>query len=374
MSSENRKKAVYVVAAIFVFVFVAGGLVLLEGASYLFLNKYKGWKGSPAFFYDKRMAEANNKTQGLAPGYGALDPHLGYAHGDDFPPKDVDEKLRLKRIPGFVVYGDDTDKEATRIVALGSSTTDPTTFLMDKEHGPDNWPKLLNDICQANGKKCVVYNGGIGGFTSSQEVIKFIRDVVPLKPDVVISLNGGNELYYYSRPYPFTHHYQLKLFNKLVGKHQHHLWGYFPSTLFIANYLLNKGPKFPIYEGTAYEMPPAQIWSINTRTMNAVAKEHGMQYFVFLQPLVGFGNYIKSAKDEEYLKVSEEQDKYLTYLTQTYTEASLTCAKAPFCTDLTSLFDGKKDLFSDPRHPNREGDVMIANAIYQQLINNQAIK
>lgn len=372
MSMTKRKALVATLAMMFMGVILFLGAVLLEGASYLFLTKIKGWKGAPHFFYDKGMAEANGKTQGLAPGYGALDPHLGYAHGDSFPPKDVDPSLRLKRIPGFVVYGEE-DPEAIRIVALGSSTTDPTTFLLG-DHGPDNWPKVLQDICQANGKKCVVYNGGIGGFTSSQELLKFIRDVLPMKPDVVVSLNGGNELYHYSSQFPFTHHYQLRLMNKLVGKHQHHLCGYFPNTMFIFNYLLNKrGNSFPIHEGTPYEIKPAKIWEMNTRTLSAIAKEYGIHYYVFLQPLVGVGNYISSKTDQEYLKTHEETEKYLTFLTELYTEAKESCKNKDYCIDLTSLFDGKQDLFADPRHPNREGDRLIANEIYNQLQNRKAV-
>lgn len=365
IAKPKPKPLIIMLAMTFMCAILFLGFVLLEGASYLFLTKVKGWKGAPHFFHDKGIAEANSKTQGLAPGYGALDPHLGYAHGDNFP--------QLKRIPGFVVYGEENDPEAIRIVALGSSTTDPTTFLLG-DHGPDNWPKVLQDLCHAKGKKCVVYNGGIGGFTSSQELLKFIRDVLPMKPDVVVSLNGGNELYHYSSKFPFTHHYQLRLMNKLVGKHQHHLNGYFPNTIFIFNYLLNKRKNtFPIHEGTAYDITPAQIWEMNTRTLSAIAKEYGIHYYVFLQPLVGVGNYISSAADQAYLTTHEETEKYVTFLTELYTAAKDSCSKKDYCVDLTALFDGKKDLFADPRHPNREGDRLIATEIYNQLELKKAI-
>lgn len=367
MSSTKARPLVITLAMGFMIVILFIGLVLLEGASHIFLTKVKGWKGAPQFFYDHVVANSHDKNQGLAPGYGALDPHLGYAHGDSFPPKEVDERLKLKRIPGFVVYGDENDPDATKIVALGSSTTDPTTFLLG-DHGPDNWPKVLNDLCHANGKKCVVYNGGIGGFTSSQELLKFIRDVLPLKPDVVISLDGGNELYHYSSKFPFTHHYQLRLMEQLVGTHQHHLKGYFPNTIFIMNYLLNKrANRFPIHQGTPYELHPAKIWSMNTRTMNAIANEYGIKYYVFLQPIVGVGKYINSPSDDEYIKTMEDKEQYLTYLTALYSQAIDSCSANSYCINLTGIFDGKKDMFADPRHPNRQGDQLIANEIYRQL-------
>lgn len=122
-----------------------------------------------------------------------LDPQLGFAPNPNAHPL-------LHGTAGFVSYrmGDHVDP-LPRIVALGGSTTDPLTgvFLGDSDVAPDdpaNWPRQFAAILESRHREAEVLNGGVAGYSSNQELFKFIRDALPLRPRLVICLNGVNEM------------------------------------------------------------------------------------------------------------------------------------------------------------------------------------
>ena len=112
-----------------------------------------------------------------------IDPHLSHAH-------DPESMFALGELPGFAVYGDlnAPREEVIRIVALGGSTTEPSSTQC--------WPQKLYEELTKRGYSCLVLNGGVAGYSTNQELFKFIRDVMPLNPDIVISLSGVNDLGY----------------------------------------------------------------------------------------------------------------------------------------------------------------------------------
>ena len=71
----------------------------------------------------------------------------------------------------------------------GGSTTDDT-FSNQK-----SWPSFLSKILKERKLSHVIYNGGIVGYNSSQELLKTIRDINILKPHIVISYSGINDFY-----------------------------------------------------------------------------------------------------------------------------------------------------------------------------------
>ena len=95
----------------------------------------------------------------------------------------------IKQFEGFELFGDIDNPYAVRIVALGGSTTESTLFFVK------GWVQFLAEYLCRDNISAIVYGGGTSGYTSSQELLKFIRDVIPLKPDIVLSYGGGNDLY-----------------------------------------------------------------------------------------------------------------------------------------------------------------------------------
>jgi lysophospholipase L1-like esterase len=80
---------------------------------------------------------------------------------------------------------------AYRIVALGESTTFGCTL------GPEDkpWPELLEQMIQQRlkpGRPVEVINAGVPGYTLEDNLHRLARDVLPLKPDMIISYHGYN--------------------------------------------------------------------------------------------------------------------------------------------------------------------------------------
>ncbi len=81
--------------------------------------------------------------------------------------------------------------DAYRIVALGESTTFGVT--LSPEDRP--WPELLEQLIRERLKPrrpVEVINAGVPGYRLDQNLRRFAKDILPLKPDMVISYHGIN--------------------------------------------------------------------------------------------------------------------------------------------------------------------------------------
>lgn len=294
-----------------------------------------------------------------------LDPLLGFAHNPDKHPV-------LQEIPGFVEYRTSSTEEEITVVALGGSTTDALTGLylnqpeVDTEN-PDNWVKSLADLMGSSGINGRVLNGGVAGYSSNQELIKMIRDVLPKRPDVVICLEGVNDagFFHSCREHPMVHHYQKKVFDKISEGPSYFL---LPNTLS----MLNRGlqGKRRTIEGVHYgakvEMRPALQWERNIRLMHACAEEYGVAYLVFLQPLLGYGTYDMNDQERQWLE--KKGEGYLEKIQSFYQEASRISRKYPYCIDLTDAFANSREVYLDARHQNAHGIDVLAGAVFDHLV------
>lgn len=329
-----------------------------------------------------------------------FDPILSYAHS----PCHRDD---LKQIPGFSVYPDSPSESSdpTTIVALGGSTTDPILFIDDGRVGPDNWPKLLSDRCQEEQLDCQLFNGGVSGFSSSQELLKLIRDVQTLRPDIVISLNGINDVYFFKNmigSYPYSSQYQQDFAMKLGANGQVSRFSsrydgsgyqggilnrFMPNFREIVNIIVTNRAESRREEsgakeiedtlsslglnfGSTHDAEPWDIWYQNVLMMNSISETLGARYYVFLQPTMGIGEYTFSAQD---LAIREQwkdtiDDEAYRRMSELYDHLRPMCRSLDFCTDLSDLFQGQSDLYVDPRHPNSEGNRLQADAIFDSLM------
>ena len=90
---------------------------------------------------------------------------------------------------GFKKFSDkNSTKVRKRIVVLGGSTSD-----CGYNTAVTNWTEWLEIILRESGCSVEVLAGGIQGYASSQELLKLIRDVLILRPDLVISFSGIND-------------------------------------------------------------------------------------------------------------------------------------------------------------------------------------
>ena len=241
---------------------------ILGGLEYgaLIRNERAGEEPAP-FMFDMdqfRSAPIEVRQEGTTTKMSYLDPHLGYAHEHA-----TDRALGDGQwLPGFVIYGDAMAEDAFWIVALGGSTTDPIDG--------NNWPKQMQEILASEGVPAVVYNGGVSGYSTSQELFKLIRDVLPLEPDLIISLSGVNDLaFLHSMPgHPMVHPYQKRLLDTITGERP---VIFFPNARRrLQRWRTQKTPAIDRVLGVNYGPNVAANhvghWARNTRLMHAVAQ------------------------------------------------------------------------------------------------------
>ena len=333
-------------------------LALVEIVAWRY-NRQTESGGRPLFF-DTTHRESGVRQEGGTAKMSFIDPHLGYAH-------DTQTDLNLgadPAIPGFVIYGDVGQADALRIVALGGSTTDP----LDRE----NWPKVLLQDLESAGIPAIVYNGGVSGYSSNQELLKLIRDVLPLEPDIVVSLNGINDLgFLHSIPsHPMVHPYQRRLLESIAHKKPPRI---LPNVVTIGRrFIEGRVPKLNrikgIHYGTYVVTQDHQQWARNVRLMHTIASEFEIAFVSFLQPTLGIGEYDSSPEDLRLIaEATRERGLYLDRLESFYGEARDVAAKSEYIEDFTDLFAGKTGLYRDARHPNAEGYALIARSIFDTL-------
>ncbi len=322
-------------------------LFVLEGAAWLLLSLGSG--PAPGFLvsrggeFHRRLAKG---FVGTSRGPLAVDPHLGYA---------------LE--PAFQVFGDGEAEGALRIVALGGSTTDP--------FNQGHWSGILSKLLASEGIPARIYNGGVGSYSTNQEVIKLIRDALALNPHVVVSVDGVNDLGLVKSISPST-----PMVNQPQREIMEYVAGSSSQSLFLPNLarLLGSGEEIlqEPHWGHPAEMKAEEVWEKNVRIMNAVCGEFGMRYLAVLQPIMGFGSYEPSPREEEMWEQRKQRlhpdgTPYHVALTRYYEAAQVRCRRLPYCADLTGIYAGKTDLYGDPRHPNPEGYRLLGEAIYQEL-------
>jgi len=331
---------------------------LIEGIA-LFVERSHG-KVFP-FLYSPRTNESTQlRTLEGDPLFLALDPILGYAHRQN-EPMSTPIQTPHEIIPGFVRYGLHTyDK---RIVVLGGSTTDPFLY-------GNSWPEELAKLLQAENFEVSVFNGGVGGYSSSQELLKLIRDVFELKPFLVIAYDGLNDLDNWSpTPWPMVHRYQRTVFDYLAQSSDRQ----FPilsNSLTLLRRMMNgkENPPHPdtVSLGIPTELSAGEYLTRNMEFMYALSQNRQVHFRGFLQPVVGFGDYQMNDMDEQRLK--KRGSDYLASLQRTYEIASRETRRHDFWIDLTNIFANHQDVFmSDGRHLTQKGNHIIATAILEKI-------
>jgi peptidoglycan/LPS O-acetylase OafA/YrhL/lysophospholipase L1-like esterase len=84
--------------------------------------------------------------------------------------------------------------DAFRIAALGESQTFGPTL----RDGEKPWPELLQDLFDQRascGRKIEIINGGTEAYTLENNLERMRRDILPLKPDLILSTHGMNGFY-----------------------------------------------------------------------------------------------------------------------------------------------------------------------------------
>ncbi len=283
----------------------------------------------------------------------------------------------------YVFYGDKKSINYPAIVTLGGSTT--SGFYQHYANGftyPYWLSKLLKDY------KIQVINGGHGGYSSSEELLKLLLEVRAFKyqTPIILSLNGINDLILQSENNPFIPHRVQQMYAMQEWINQGFLPNFFPNIWSFIKYFS------PQIESQVYDskikpdhaifkqVDPVEIWEKNIKAMYSISKSEGLEYFTFLQPTMGLdGPQSKLPADQksndfimlqELLegKIEEGYESwYLKLLNDKYKKMKIICSNLDFCHDISDIASPKGNFYSNPRHHNENGNKIIAMAILSIL-------
>ena len=275
------------------------------------------------------------------------------------------------------------------ILTSGGSTTDGFYQYIS---GGYTWPYQLQKICEKK-FNCQVINGGTGGYSTTQEVLKLItyNHLIP-KIDYIISLNGINDIRTGRRTSGDTFKQHPYLGKVQFTMLQDQIWirqdkstiDIFPNIVSFLNYYkyhetninkINLLDKNEVYNSQNKKIKKdiksySAVWEGNINLMHNVSKTLNSNFISFLQPTMGLDyvkiNYDKITKDIEMLnKWKNTKMNYQTNLL--YNEIRKKCKIIYFCVDISEIAPPGDDLFFNARHHNSKGNKFIAEAIFKKI-------
>ena len=363
-----------------------------------------------------------------------IDPAVGHAHDiKNFNILENDDSLESK---GSKLHSKINSykkgKNVFKISVFGGSTTDPLGTQFSGKNG--TWPYRLSEISNRNRSdlNVEIFNFGIGGASSSQELIRLVASTQYSIPKIFISYNGINEKYFANDHYrdkaniyapnlildgsnsSFIDTSNGRFFKckaicvestelyKLIA----HTSNFFRSDLRIswrlkgvkplksgfkkAKYLVINNKQFlnslKTNKNLTKDMEEklvdaAEIWFMNVNLMHAIASSLDAKYYVVLQPTYGLG--LSRNKMIEQSKVDFQQNTYsniiLSHLMDNdpevynflYKHLRKKCELIDFCIDASVMEEltMSNDFYtSDMSHPNLEGNNLIADFIYKNIV------
>lgn len=326
-------------------------LAAFEVGSYLVL-KARGTEVH-LFSYETDARTPKRADDGGGFEYATLDPHLGYTHGpNEKKIQDLDPDFRW--LDGFLIYAPKTmDLERPVILALGGSTTDGIRV-------GHSWPEALARIMKAKSIPGTVINGGIGGYSTNQELLKLIRDGLELEPDFVLSYSGINDRGKYGAlPHPMVSTYQRDLLVLQTGAAP---TAYLPSTMALLASAAGRGVlDYTLGLKTARSL--GQQYRRNIELMHAVCQAGGCRFDAFIQPFAFY-----ESKFAELISPEEKGAAYIDAVLALYAEIASLPATHPYVHDATGILEQSDDVYMpDGVHLNPKGDEVVGEYFFRFL-------
>lgn len=243
--------------------------------------------------------------------------------------------------PGIYVYGKN-QRTDYKIAVLGGSTTD-SMF----DTNIRSWAEIMYDKYCKTG--ITVFNGGIISYNSSQELIKLIRDILKLEPDMIIVYDGFNDI---------IQDEKFKYLGDLVDFACEHI-----------SVLCNE----EIEKKRACRGIPAKgncidVWLENIESMYAIAKSRNIKFFSFMQPML----FTKKRMDLHSKTISKTPSffskDFLNLAWQFRERAAEIENTHNYIYDLTYIFDDV-DVYMDICHVYERGNGIIAEAVWKTIEN-----
>ena len=284
-------------------------------------------------------------------------------------------------IDDWVIY-DEYDPNKSTVMILGGSTT--SGFYQGFAKG-ETWPKIFKDFI---GKNANVINGGVGGYSSTNELMKLVKygnRVNNLK--LVISLNGINDISddsLTSRKHPNMtrkQYFMDKQQTWVDSRTSSHIRSILPnmhSFIDLVGRRLNlETNELPAIDSDVplkvYKpLDSANRWESNLRRMRNLARSENAEYIVFLQPTMGlFGTQSEATPGTNDFNILTDlkanNTAYIDQLNEAYEKFRTICSRLDFCYDISQIATPSGSNYSDARHHNQNGNKIIATEIFNTI-------
>jgi hypothetical protein len=283
------------------------------------------------------------------------------------------------------------------IVCLGGSTTfafQTGSLPTGDIEATGSWSEELSRIME-NKKICgTVFCGGTSGYKTSQDLLKLIRDVLEIKPDIVISYGGFNDFFTITHGYHLYHGYPFQLHQQKKNLSDAsfilpNLIRYTRKKIMLAQSQSDKHEMYDDeywYWGIKSEMSLHEYLIRNWKIMNEICKLHDIKFYGVLQPCVG-STEITRNNDE--ILTEKTRDHYLNHkfvsleqLFNCYDQVRLNLTQYSYIHDFSNIFDEQSPetiyIYSfscgyirDTAHVNQKGNRIVADNVFKMLFDDK---
>ncbi len=300
---------------------------------------------------------------------------------------------------GEYVHYNISRKSDPVLLTLGGSTT--SGFYQHFSDG-ETYPKQLADLAIGKYK---IMNGGVGAYSSLQDLYKFLRDGPRISNlEIVVSLGGINELPNYhgddtlrTLEFPFLTSTQFRMNKQQKWVDQRvalrlgmgRWFSYFPNLrslyLRFSGYSVDPTDdlkddketkeleRYRLNNKIFSKIGSVDRWEENVRRLNALVELKGAKFYYFLQPtmgLLGPQSKPKLGSSDERL-YSEIEDAYLNEIRELYSSLKRRCSDLKVCYDISDDVPPDGSVYKDPRHHNAVGNYLLADVIWT-IVSEQA--
>ncbi len=234
--------------------------------------------------------------------------------------------LYQQGMPGWKVYGRN-EKERVRIMILGGSTS-------SEVYHPENWVSKLYYKLSENGIRTIIYNGAHTGNDIAAEILRFLRDGYILKPQIVVSMSGVNNVFYKCAENQFNEERLLRL-------------------------IAEQAPQGKYCSGVYNEESLYDFWSRNIKLLKRMVEFYGAKFFSFLQPM----NILMEDMSIREKSVFEGERTIIG-------KSGFACYvnDKDGYVNLMRLFEHQEGMYMDACHYTDKANQIIANKVYEVIM------
>lgn len=248
--------------------------------------------------------------------------------------------------PGIAVLGNNKEDDY-KIAILGGSTSTSGYYRFK------SWPEFLYENYE--GEAVTIWNGAVESYTSAQELIKLIRDIIWLKPDLVIVYDGNNDVVR-SDSYNIFEIPYMKTIMEYAGRRPDQ-----PE----------ENSQNHIFCGILPPVNCIEVWLKNIEYMHAVCEVNHIKFLSFMQPVFLSKPQLISKRE---VLLDKKLDLSLSGFRKEITQqsgqfrelAENICRSHKYIFDLSHVLD-TEDVYMDHCHVYEAGNKIIAREIYRTI-------